>query len=154
MKLFVVLLIAFPALFFSCMKTDINLGSHKGSEADLIIQSGFECGWGSGTDSLEISKTTIKYAYYIPARSAEPVTRKSRNVSDAEWTEIINDVNMDEFERLNYHTCNVCFDGCDEWILIRNKTYNHKITFGKGTQIDTISNLQNKLAALRLEFNK
>lgn len=120
--------------------------------ADLVIQAGYVCGWGSGTDSIKITKQSISYLFYIPRKSPVPQISKSRSVSEGEWTEIVNSINMDQFLKLKYNSCNVCFDGCDEWILVKNEKLNHKITFGKGIQIDTIRTLQKKLVQLRTEF--
>jgi hypothetical protein len=146
--------LALPVVLLSCIKTDLNIGSHKADSSGLTVKAGFVCGWGSGTDSLEISNVEIKYSYYVPSSSSEAVIRKSRSVSEVEWTEILNAVNKAEFAKLDYQTCNVCFDGCDEWISVEQDTYSHKITFGKGSSIETISNLQSKLADLRAEFNR
>ena len=132
--------------FSGCKKSGMAPGS------DLIIKAGFACGWGSGEDSLEISKTTVRYVYYIPAKSHEPVINKTRAVSDSEWTEILDDINLDEFVKLNYQTCNICVDGCDEWISIQDNNLLHKITFGYGDKIDTISKLQDRIKLLRAEF--
>ena len=136
------------SVFLSCKKSELTPGS------DLIIKAGFACGWGSGEDSLEISKTTIKYVYYIPARSHESIINKTRAVSDSEWTEILNDVNLNDFVKLNYQTCNICFDGCDEWILVQDDKISHNIRFTRGEKIDQINKLQNKLGQLRSEFSK
>ena len=65
----------------------------------------------------------------------------------------MNDVNMDNFLKLNYQTCKVCSDGCDEWIFIQKDNISHGIRFGKGAKIDSISQLQVKLEQLRTEFN-
>jgi hypothetical protein len=119
---------------------------------DVKIKAGFMCGWGSGADSLEITRSTIRYVYYVPARSNLPVVKTSRGVSESEWNEIMNDLNLDEFTRLNYNTCNICVDGCDEWISIKDGELFHSIRFGKGTQIENISGLQNKLSMIRAEF--
>ncbi|MBK7711130.1 MAG: hypothetical protein IPJ37_09425 [Bacteroidales bacterium] len=154
MKLTAIFILAIPLFFFGCIKTDINIGSHKSSDSDLVIKAGYECGWGSGTDSLEISQKLIRYVYYVPAKSSEPVLRKSRSVTEAEWAGILSLVNKDEFAGLNYQECNVCFDGCDDWIFIQDGTFSHKITYAKGNQIDSILNLQKKLADLRAEFNQ
>jgi hypothetical protein len=131
---------------FSCKKTDDN--------SDLVTNAGFVCGWGAGMDSITITQKAIKYVSYIPARSTTPVVNKSRTVSESEWQEILDVVNTDDFVRLDYNTCNICVDGCDEWISVQNDRISHKITYGKGTSIDTISGLQAKLAALRTEFGK
>ena len=121
--------------------------------SDLIIQAGFVCGWGSGTDSLTITKETISYSFYIPRIASSPQLIKSRPVTGGEWSEITGYVNVDEFTKLIYNTCNVCFDGCDEWIFIRSNQQAHKITFGKGESINVLSKLQAKLSQLRSEFN-
>jgi hypothetical protein len=134
--------------FSGCKKSGMAPGS------DLIIKAGFACGWGSGEDSLEISKTTVRYVYYIPAKSHEPVINKTRAVSDSEWTEILNDINLDEFVKLNYQTCNICVDGCDEWIFVQDDIISHNIRFNRGEKIDQIIKLQNKLEQLRTEFSK
>jgi hypothetical protein len=134
-------------VIIGCKKSELT------SNSDLIIKSGFMCGWGSGEDSLEISQTTIKYVYYIPSQSRVPIINKSRAVTESEWKQILEIVNLDDFVKLKYQSCNICVDGCDEWISIEDDEISHNIRFGKGSQIDTISRLQNKLAELRAEFN-
>ena len=146
LSLFLILTTFF--ILLSCKKSELP------PDSDLIIKAGFICGWGSGEDSLEISQSKIKYVYYIPAQSRMPIIRKSRSVTENEWREILNDVNLDDFLKLNYQSCNICVDGCDEWISVQNYKISHIITFGKGSQIATISRLQNKLAELRAEFSK
>ena len=146
LSLFLILTTFF--ILLSCKKSELP------PDSDLIIKAGFICGWGSGEDSLEISQSKIKYVYYIPAQSRIPIIRKSRSVTENEWREILNDVNLDDFLKLNYQSCNICVDGCDEWISVQNYKISHNIRFGKGSQIDTISRLQNKLAELRAEFSK
>ena len=154
MKLTLIFFLIIPVALLSCIKTDLNIGSHKSTSSGLTVKAGFVCGWGSGTDSLEISSSEIKYSYYVPSSSSGAVIKKSRSVSETEWTEILTAVNKTEFARLDYQTCNVCVDGCDEWISVEQDTFSHKITFGKGFAIESISNLQSKLASLRAEFNQ
>jgi hypothetical protein len=135
----------------------IALASCKKAEddkADLVIQAGFMCGWGAGEDSINISETNIEYVYYVPRESALPKMRASRNLTESEWLEIINSFNTDDFTELEYNTCNICVDGCDEWISIKNDKLYHKIRFTKDQQIDAIKGLQDKLSMLREEFGK
>jgi hypothetical protein len=122
------------------------------SNSEMNINAGFVCGWGSGMDSLNISRDSITYSYWVPATSPDPVINKSRPVTESEWKEISGSVNFTEFLNLDYHSCNVCVDGCDEWISIQNDNISPKITFEKGLEIKEISKLQAKLAALRAEF--
>jgi hypothetical protein len=140
-------ILALLFVFPGCEKTEIN------NNPELIINAGFVCGWGSGLDSINISRTAIKYRYWIPATTNAPVINKTRSVSESEWKEILAGVDMAEFVKLNYQSCNVCADGCDEWISIRDGKGSNKITFGKGIEIGAISSLQSKLAELRTEFS-
>lgn len=144
---FVILLVT--GLLLSCNNNELNQTNSSG----LVIKAGFECGWGSGTDSIVISQAGIKYAYYIPGKSLQPQIAKTWSISNSEWTEIANEVDLNGFVKLQYQSCLICLDGCDEWIFIQNGDLSHKITFGKGRKIDSISSLQTKLAQIRAEFN-
>jgi hypothetical protein len=127
-------------------------GESQTNNSDLVIQAGSVCGWGAGTDSIKITKQRISYLFYIPRKSTVPQISKSRSVTESEWKEITSCIDRNQFLKLKYNSCNVCFDGCDEWISIKDEKLDHKITFGKGIQIDTISSLQKKLVQLRTEF--
>lgn len=146
MKKSFLLFMIFFSVLVSCKRSDEN--------SNLTIEAGFVCGWGSGTDSLDISKSLIKYVYYVPGKSLLPQISISRSVPNSEWVEILNTVNIDDFVKLDYNSCNICVDGCDEWISIQNDQISHKIRFSKGQQIDAIGKLQTKLAQLRSEFSK
>ena len=142
---FVLLLLC--CLLAGCSKED------PGRSDDLLIKAGFQCGWGAGTDSIVISRTSIKYTYYIPRESPLPKISKTRAVSASEWIEIQGCVNWLEFSKLDYNTCNICVDGCDEWISLEEGNTSRKITFGKELAIESISKLQTKLTGLRKEFS-
>jgi hypothetical protein len=144
-----IVIISAGALFLSCEKSTVN----QTNDSQLVIKAGFDCGWGAGDETIEITKTSISYVLIVPSRSQQPKIDKKRSVSDSEWADIQDDISMNDFVKLDYHTCNICVDGCDEWISIQNNGTSHKITFDKGLKINTISKLQAKLAALRLEFN-
>jgi hypothetical protein len=135
-----------------CKKSENDLSS-KGNSSLKII-AGFICGWGTGEDSLYISKTSIKYVYYIPATSMLPQINKTRSVQDTEWVNIVNSIDLNEFVKLNYNSCNICVDGCDEWISIQNNQISHQIRFSKGMKIDSIYKLQQRIARLRSEFSR
>ena len=120
---------------------------------NLIIKAGFACGWGLGEDSLKISRSEIKYIYYVPAESLQPKIKETRDVTESEWLEIENAVNIDAFLKLNYNSCNICVDGCDEWISIQSDRVNHSIRYSKGLQIESIEKLQNIIAQIKSEFH-
>jgi hypothetical protein len=122
------------------------------SNSEMKINAGFVCGWGSGMDSINISRDSVVYRYWVPAKSPDPVISKTRPVTESEWKVISDNINLTEFLNLDYQSCNVCVDGCDEWISIQSENISHKITFDKGLEIKDIGKLQATIAALRAEF--
>lgn len=134
----------------ACSKQENNSSIVENSR--LIIKAGYMCGWGSGEDSLIISRALIKYYYSVPANSQVPEIYKTRATTTAEWNDILNSFRIDDFLNLHYNSCNICVDGCDEWISISNDSVSHLIRFGLGARIDSIKQLQNVLSKLRSEF--
>jgi hypothetical protein len=130
-------------ILFSCKKAD----------DDLIIKAGFACGWGAGEDSLVITQSEIKYVYYIPQRSPLPVVDTIRSISRSEWEEIQDAVNISAFRKLDYNSCNICVDGCDEWITLQSEDINHQIRYGKGLKIESIAKLQGIIERIKAEFH-
>ncbi len=150
MKNFLFFVIFLTVCLDSCKKPEkINLNKENSS---LVIRAGFMCGWGSGEDSLIISSTMIKYVYSVPAKSHIPEINQTRFTTVTDWKNITNAININNFLKLNYNTCNVCVDGCDEWISIKNDSVSHQIRFGYGLKIDSIKPLQDILSQLRSEF--
>jgi len=123
-------------------------------ESSLKIRAGFICGWGAGEDSLYISNTVIKYVYSVRSQSKIPKINKTRVTTDAEWVDILNSLDLENFVKLNYNSCGICVDGCDEWIKIQDDQISHQIRFGLGSKIDSISDLQTLLAQYRSEFQR
>lgn len=149
MKAYLLVITAIILMVLGCK----TIQTDKPEHANLVIKAGYICGWGSGRDSIEISQNAIKYIYYVPRKSEQAQITKTRATTPSEWSEISGSVNTNSFVKLNYNTCNVCADGCDEWISIKDDNLSHKITFNKGEKIDSISKLQTQLAKLRAEFN-
>jgi hypothetical protein len=152
MRYLVVLFIFFLSLPFTCAKHDNDPVIE--ATGGMKIVSGFACGWGSGEDSLIITSSEVRYYYYVPATSPDPKIIKSRAISEQEWNEIQNAVDFDSFLKLSYNSCNICVDGCDEWIIIASGNITHQIRYGKGTQISEVSKLQEILAGFRSEFSQ
>jgi hypothetical protein len=152
MKNHLQLIILFSFLLTACSKTENN--PIIKDNASLVIKAGFMCGWGAGEDSLIISATTIRYVYTVPSKSQIPEINEERQTTPAEWNNILNSVNYNNFLKLNYNSCNICVDGCDEWISIKNNSISHQIRFGLGLKIDSIKPLQDILSQLRSEFRK
>ena len=152
MKLIALLILIILSLF-GCNKSGNNQVPNK-EEGPIRIEAGFMCGWGAGEDSLYITNSIIKYVYYVPAQSRLPKIKKTRITTDTEWENILNSLNTGYFLKLNYNTCNVCVDGCDEWISIQDDQMSHKIRFDQGLKIDSLNKLQTILEQFRSEFRR
>jgi hypothetical protein len=152
MKNLLLIIILFSFCLITCNKIDNNPTFRVNNS--LVIKAGFMCGWGSGEDSLIITSTTIKYVYSVPAKSQIPEINEVRQTTTAEWNNILNSINFNDFLNLNYNTCHICVDGCDEWISVKNDEIYHQIRFGMGSEIDSIKPLQDILTQLRSEFRK
>lgn len=152
MKNHMLLIILIPICLIACNKTNDNPMIKE--NPSLVIKAGFMCGWGSGEDSLIISSTVIKYVYSVPAKSNISEILKTRHTTTTEWNDILNSVNISNFLNLNFNSCNICVDGCDEWISIKNDSISHQIRFGLGFKIDSIKPLQDILSQLRSEFRR
>jgi hypothetical protein len=114
MKNHLLLIILFSFCVVTCIKKEDNPTSKD--NAALVIKAGYMCGWGSGQDSLIISSKMIQYVYSVPANSQIPEVNKARPTTPAEWNNILNSINFNNFLNLHYNSCNICVDGCDEWI--------------------------------------
>lgn len=147
-----IILFFFFFLSSSCNKSeDLDLNQEDSS---LVLKAGFACGWGTGEDSLIISSKIIKYVYSVPAKSHVPEINETRSTTSTDWKNIINAINLRNFLKLNYNSCNICVDGCDEWISIKNDSIYHQIRFGLGLNIDSIKPLQDLLTQFRSEFRR
>ncbi len=152
MKKLLPLILIILACLGGCEKQEKS-GIDK-EESALKIRAGFMCGWGAGEDSLYISNTVIRYVYSVPAQSSLPKINMSRATTEDEWVNILNSLDLDNFVKLNYNSCGICVDGCDEWIKIQEDNISHQIRFGLGLTIDSISNLQSLIAHYRAEFKR
>jgi hypothetical protein len=132
-----------------CFKFNDNPNVDPGP---IKLSAGFACGWGSGEDSLVIYTSAIKYMYWVPAQSREPKINMTKEISGATLDSILRTIDYAAFQKLNYNTCNICVDGCDEWITVYKGSESHRIRYSKGLKISSISALQDKLAEIRKEF--
>ncbi len=72
----------------------------------------------------------------------------------SEWDKLTGMIDFDEFNNIHLNTCNVCVDGCDKWITLRNGSYSHTIRFGyqDSAAIQSIKPLVDKLDSIRKAF--
>lgn len=125
------------------------LSCSKDDELDVddsyVIEFETLCGWNIGNKFIFIEKGEIKYGSKV-------VFVKTKSLSSKAWKELIASFDINLFENLDYNTCNVCVDGCDEIIRITSDDNSHEIRYNPGDTIPGLEDLQKKLRAYMTEI--
>ena len=129
-------------LFSGCDQTE------TAADEDLKIEFGSVCSWCTGEEFITVTSSQISYYRNIPCGDDKGMTRKSRVISASEWNEIISSFNIEAFKKLNYNTCNVCADGCDEIIRITENGNLHEIRYSPSDEIEETKKLEQFLAEI------
>lgn len=113
---------------FSCTYTSIE---ENGLGSDVLIQTGTVCGWCTVNDTLTISGTKVQYVNYTNCSTSTASVDKSGELTPAELDALLKLLDFDELKKLELNSCNVCADGCDDWINFKRGSQNHYIRFTK-----------------------
>lgn len=115
-----IILIIIPFFVISCEpETD---------QSEMEITIGTICGWCGGADSLVITKTKMTFTLAAICDRSEYKTSKS--TPDSIWSKLIDFYDQTKFSKVNISSCNVCADGCDTWIRVKNGAFIHEIRYG------------------------
>ncbi len=120
----------------SCNNDDDTL--ELADAAELEITSGFICGWCAGADSIVIVRDKYAYVKFDPCSDEAFHPREFGDVTADQWNELIQLLDFDTFKSIDRNTCNICVDGCDYWVKVRQGDEIHKVTFGQ-SKADTIA---------------
>ena len=97
--------------------------------SDLLIKTGTICGWCSRNDTLTIQGNSVRYVNYTQCNNTQPAVEKNSQISAGEIKALLSLLDFSELKKLDLNTCNVCFDGCDDWIYFRNGHNIHYIRY-------------------------
>lgn len=146
---FVSLIFVLSLLFLAgCEKENLN------ATDSFRIEFGSVCGWCAGEEKITVSQSKIEYTRIIPCGENEGQTELKRTINSEEWDNLINTLDYDYFLTLDYNECNVCVDGCDEFIKITKNGEPHEISYTPGTEIEGIESFQEKLEELLAGFTE
>lgn len=137
-------------LLFSCSEEEEKLET----DYTFVIEFGTECGWCAGTETISVKKGEIEYIRVIPCGDNKGTTVKTENFEYDKWNELIEDLDTDLFNALEYNICNICADGCDELIKVIRNGETHQIRYNPNEDIKGIESLQEKLREYLDEFNE
>ena len=121
---------------------------------DFTIEFGTVCGWCAGEELIKVSQTGVIYIRTIPCGENEGITQKERSISATDWDEINSSFDYSFFKTLEYKECNICFDGCDEFIRIAEIDNTKEIRYSPERQIDGLNDLKSLLNDLLDEMRE
>jgi len=126
----------------------------KSANQGLVIKTGTICGWCTINDTLVIRPGLYKYVNYAQCGN-QPVIQKNGELDAEKLSNLLSKFDFGKFKEINLNTCNVCFDGCDEWILYENGADSHYISFSKGDpQLEPIREFIELLNQIKAEASK
>ena len=146
-----------PALIISLILTAASCQQKSAalSNGDLAISISTVCGWCTGGDSLVIDAGKSVYRY---SPSCDPAQEKEDAVATdkKQWTELVSLLNQEEFKKININLCNVCADGCDVRVTVKNKNFIHSISYGGSSNeaVATARPFLEKLEAISAAYKK
>jgi hypothetical protein len=122
MKVFLLACMLFLLWAISCNKDNDK------ETPGLTIVYGSACGWCAGIDSLIITESGLNYRkmHTCDHHAFSKVT----HIGKSEWDKLNASFSREDFDAIHLNSCNVCVDGCDLWITVRDGSYFHKIRFG------------------------
>lgn len=120
----------------------------------VVIKTGTICGWCSKNDTLTIKGNSIRYANYTNCSNKTSVV-KSGELKSGELDALLAKLNVAELKKLDLNTCNVCLDGCDDWISFDNGTDSHYIRFSANDpKLQPIQAFVDQLNLIKSQYSK
>jgi len=148
-----ILLVVFVILIVNSCQSDQL--AEKNLHSNLIIKTGTVCGWCTVNDTLTIRGNAVRYVNYTKCDNSKPVVEKNGQLPNSELEALINKLDISELKKIDLNSCNVCTDGCDDWIFFDNGSQSHYIRFGKGDpKLQPVQLFIDQLNAIKIQYSK
>jgi len=135
---------------FACTYDSLD---DKSNDSDLIIKIGTICGWCSVNDTLTITRKSVRYVNYANCSTNKPSVEKMGELNATELDALLAKLDFAELKKLDLNSCNVCFDGCDDWIYFSNGTEDHYIRFTRNDpKLQPIQTFVDQLNAIKTQY--
>ena len=139
------------ALVFSCTYDSLD---DRNNNSDVTIKTGTVCGWCTLNDTLTITRNSVRYVNYANCSTNKPSIEKRGQITKIELDALLAKLDFTELKKLDLNTCNVCADGCDDWILYRNGIETHYIRFTRNDpKLQAIQTFIEQLYAIKSEYS-
>jgi hypothetical protein len=124
------------------------------SNSKLIVKTGTICGWCAVNDTLSIQGDSIRYVNYTGCSNVRPAVEKKGQLLTGELDELLSKLDINELIKIDLNSCNVCVDGCDDWIFFDNGVESHYIRYGKGDpKLEMIRTFVDELNAIKARYS-
>lgn len=137
----ILILVLVPVMFVNCSRSEDEFGDH----GPVTIEFGTVCGWCGGEEKITISSVKVDYLRNIPCGENKGTISKTDITDSYDWNEIISSFDYDYFLTLDYNQCNVCVDGCDEFIIVTKEDSSHEIRYTPSAEIEGLDELRQLL---------
>ncbi len=121
-------------------------------QENFKIEFGSECGWCAGQEFISVTNSKIEYTRNIPCGEGKGIRKKEKEISSKDWNELQSSFDYSLFKTLNYNSCNVCVDGCDEIIKITENDSIHEIRYTSPNEIEETKDLRQILNKIMEEM--
>jgi hypothetical protein len=139
-------------MVFSCSNDNDPLVEKSGNSG-VTIQTGTICGWCSVNDTLTLQSNSFRYVNYAQC-STSPTTEANGEIESSEMAALLAKLDLKELKKLDLNSCNVCFDGCDDWILYENGSESHYIRFSSDDpKLQSIKAFVDELNAIKVKYS-
>jgi hypothetical protein len=146
-----------PALIISLIlaATSCQRKSTPLSADGVTISISTVCGWCTGGDSLVIDAGKSVYGYTSSCDPAQ-ATERSTPTDKRQWNELVALLDKEQFKKITINLCNVCADGCDVRVTVKDRSYIHSISYGSSNNqaVTTIRPFLEKLEAISAAYKK
>ncbi len=138
-------------LSFSCTYNSVE---DTDNEKEFRIITGTICGWCTVNDTLVIQGKSVRYVNYTNCSKGKPTIQKTGELKQADIDLLISLLDFDEIRKIELNSCNVCFDGCDDWIRIEKGTDSHYIRFSREeSKLKSIQNFVDQLNLIKAQYS-
>jgi len=121
--------------------------------ANLIIKTGTICGWCAQNDTLTITGNSVRYVNYAHCSNL-PTVEKNGELLVSDLDALVSRLNFSELKKLDLNSCNLCIDGCDDWISYVNGSQSHYIRFSKDDpKLQAIQAFVDQLNVLKKQYS-
>jgi hypothetical protein len=144
---------AFFIFLASSCRYESDQSHVKTNTSVITIKTGTICGWCAVNDTLIIKGNSVRYVNYWDCMVNHSFGN-SNEIKPSELNDLLASLDFSTFTKLELNTCNLCVDGCDDWVFIEYGTDSHYIRFGKDDpEVQPIKSFIDELYMIKTKYS-